>query len=156
MQERLYVLIAEISKLHFLITRDKLEELGLYPGQPALLFSLLKKDGQVQRAVAKNLNISPATMNVTIKRMEKNGLVYRKQDENDKRVSRVFICEEGKNICKRLKGVHESIEGEYLNNLSEEEKIIAKRILLQVKENLLQSCLEKNIIVNRCIENKNE
>ncbi|NLK93851.1 MAG: MarR family transcriptional regulator [Clostridiales bacterium] len=148
--DRLFVIFSEVTRLQFLRIRGELEKIGMYPGQPGLLFSLNKKDGQFQKELAKQLNISPATMNVTIKRMEKNGLVRREQDKNDKRVSRVFICEEGKNICKKLRDIHLEVESECIVNLSKEEKIIARRILLQIRDNLLKSCKKNNIKVSKC------
>ena len=49
--------------------------------------------------MARALNLSPATMTVTLKRMEKAGLVLREMDEHDQRILRVHLSEKGREMC---------------------------------------------------------
>ena len=72
----------------------------LTPEQFFLLFKLYVNDGQSQRELAdKNLNDYP---NITrlIDKLEKKGYVYKKTDENDHRIFKVYISEKGKSRIK--------------------------------------------------------
>jgi DNA-binding MarR family transcriptional regulator len=76
-------------------------------------------------------------------RMEKSGLVERKQDPNDQRVSRVYITDKGKEVCKKSAEVMMQINTDMFSNFSEEEKIIMRRLLIQMRDNLINSSDEK-------------
>lgn len=135
-EESLHTVFIDVMKLHCLRSYSLCKEMGLHPGQQHLLFSLYEKDGQIQRELANALKIKPATMTVMIKRTEKNGLVRRQQDKNDQRVWRVFITEKGKETCEKAKIAGEQLEGECFENFTVEEKVLLRRFLLQMKNNL--------------------
>lgn len=132
----LYYVFLEIQRLHYYRSHKLLDEIGIYHGQPPMLFILNKKDGQSQKELADRLNVKPSTITVMLGRMEKSGLVERRQDDEDQRVSRVYITEEGKNVCEKAKEVMKNLEEECFGNLSSEEKIILRRLLLQIRDNL--------------------
>lgn len=135
----LYKLFGQIVKLHFTRAHNTLDKLGLYPGQPPLLFSLHCNGGQSQKELADNLGIKPATITVMVKRMEKSELITREQDEEDQRISRVYLTEKGKQVCEELKGVMSILNAECFSNFTDEEKILLRRLLLQVKDNLMKA-----------------
>ncbi|MDE5994690.1 MAG: winged helix-turn-helix domain-containing protein, partial [Oscillospiraceae bacterium] len=54
-----------------------LEEKGIYFGQPPILCFLSKNPNATQKDIADSLNISPASVAVSVKRMEKSGIIYR-------------------------------------------------------------------------------
>lgn len=133
----LYYLFLEINRLHYYRTHVLLDEIGIYHGQPPMLFILNKEDGLSQKELASKLNVKPSTITVMLKRMEKANLVTRKQDENDQRISRVYITEEGVRICIEARDVMNIIEEECFGNFSIEESTMLKKLLLQMKDNLI-------------------
>lgn len=135
-RDSLYYIFLEILKLHHYRTHVLLDEIGIYPGQPPMLFALNKKDGQSQKELANRLNITPSTITMMLKRMEKTNLVIRKQDDEDQRISRVYITEQGKKTCKRANKVMINIEEECFDEFTMEEKIVLKRVLMQMRDNL--------------------
>lgn len=136
-RDSLYYLFLEIQRLHYYRTHVLLDEIGVYHGQPPMLFILNKKDGQSQKEIADILNVKASTITVMLKRMEKAGLVERRQDTEDQRISRVYITEEGREICKKARDVMTNLESECFGNFSVEEKIILKRLFMQMKDNLI-------------------
>ncbi|MDR7855111.1 MarR family transcriptional regulator [Tissierella sp.] len=136
-KDSLYYLFLEIQKLHYHRIHVLLDEIGVYHGQPHMLITLNRKDGQSQKELAESLNIRASTITVMLKRMEKANLVIRKQDDEDQRISRVYITEEGREICKKAIKVMENLEEECFGNLTVEEKAILRRLLMQMKDNLL-------------------
>lgn len=133
----MYTVFLEILKLYHYRMHKLLEEINLYPGQPPLLFILNREDGQSQKELWEKLNIRPSTLTVMLNRMEKGNLVKRKQDLEDQRISRVYITDVGREKCKKAKKTMNKIEEEMFGNLTGDEKVILRRILLVVKDNLI-------------------
>ena len=69
--------------------------------------------------------------------MGKKTVIYRKQDDEDQRISRVYITEEGRKICKKSIKVMEKLEEECFEDFTVEEKVLLRRLFLQMKDNLL-------------------
>lgn len=141
--DSIYHIFGEIVKLHFTRSHNLLEKLGLYPGQPPMLFLLHFKDGQSQRELAEKLRIKPATITTMLSRMEKLDLVTRRQDEQDQRISRVYITEKGRETCEKLKSVMHTLNEECFGNFTEEEILLLRRLLMQIRDNLLKACGNK-------------
>ncbi|ADL08410.1 MarR family winged helix-turn-helix transcriptional regulator [Thermosediminibacter oceani] len=118
----LYSLFLKVSRLHYLMTRELLEKINIYPGQPPLLLILYKHGGQSQRELAERLKVKPATITVMLNRIEKAGLIVRKQDDNDQRISRVYITEKGREICSKLREIILTIDRECFKDFNEQEK----------------------------------
>ena len=75
-----------------------------------------------------------------INRMEKVGLLERRQDPDDKRISRIYLTQKGRNMCRELERVKQKIDSECLINLTVEEQILLRRLLMQVRDNLKMAC----------------
>lgn len=137
--DSLYHIFGEIVKLHYHRSHNLFEKLGIYPGQPPMLLALYHKDGQSQKELAEKLKIKPATITVMLGRMEKADLVTRTQDKEDQRISRVYITEKGKEICEKLKEVFITLNEECFSNFTEEEKALLRRLLMQMRDNLMKA-----------------
>jgi DNA-binding MarR family transcriptional regulator len=117
-----------------------LEKMGVYPGQPPLLFIVGKYDGLSQRELAEKLHIKAATITVMLRRMEKTGLVERKPDRDDQRISRVYLSGRGKEVLSEVRETLKEIEEECFSNLTVEEKLLLRRFMMQMKDNLSSAC----------------
>lgn len=136
-KDSLYFLFLEIYRLHYYRTHVLLDEIGVYHGQPPMLFVLSKNDGLSQKELADTLNVKASTITVMLKRMEKANLVMRKQDSHDQRISRVYITEEGLKLCKKASDVMHKIDDECFGNFTTDEKVILRRLFFQIKDNLI-------------------
>ncbi|AWZ47943.1 MarR family transcriptional regulator [Clostridiaceae bacterium 14S0207] len=135
-KDSMYHIFFQVVRLHFVHMHSSLEKAGVHPGQPPILFCLIHKDGQSQKELADKIKVKPATMTVTLNRMEKNNLIYRKPDEKDQRTTRVHITEKGKRICNEVKIIMEDLEKDCLKGFTEEEKISLCNLLHKIKDNL--------------------
>ena len=134
--ETISYLLAQVCKAHRGKGQELLSELDLHLGQEMLLIRLWPRDGLTQSELADNLCISPATITKTLDRMSKAGLIERRTDSEDQRVSRVYLTNEGKLLQEPVEGVWHELEAQCLANLTLEEQILLRRLLLQVYENL--------------------
>ncbi len=91
--------IIHLSRQHFQLCSSHLEETGIGSGQVPVLLELERHGELNQRELAEHTRVTPATMSGTLKRMEKAGLIARTADENDARISRVQLTEEGQAQC---------------------------------------------------------
>ena len=139
-EEKLNDVFLQLMRIYFIRTHFYFDKLGLYHGQPQILFSLKMKDGQSQKELADIRKVKASTTTVMIKRMEKAGLVERKQDEKDQRVSRIFLTDKGLEICNKVEEFNKELEREFFLGFSEEEKIVLRRLLMQVRDNLKAGC----------------
>lgn len=130
------VVFRRVGKLHHQTVLALLSGKGVYPGQPPLLRALAEQDGRIQKDLAEKMSITPATLNVMIGRMEKAGLVERRPDASDQRISRVFLTENGRKAHDEIKQVIDFMEDTCFDGFTPEEKIIFRRLLLQMYENL--------------------
>lgn len=135
-KDSLYFIFLEILRLHHNRAHVLLDEIGVYPGQPPLLFLLSKKDGLSQSEIADTLGVKPSTITVMLRRMENGNLVVRKQDREDSRVSRVYITKEGREVCEKAKGIIKVINDDCFGNFTVEEEVILRRLLMQMRDNL--------------------
>ncbi|WP_315116431.1 MarR family winged helix-turn-helix transcriptional regulator [uncultured Clostridium sp.] len=142
-KDSLYHIFSQVIRLHYYRTHKLLEKVGVYPGQPPMLMALHIKDGQSQKELSDKLNIKPATITMMLKRMEKFDLVERKVDAEDQRVVRVYLTEQGKNLSKEVIQIMKIINQECFSNFTEEEKVLLRRLLMQMKDNLEEVCDKK-------------
>jgi DNA-binding MarR family transcriptional regulator len=125
-----------VSKMHFKTVVQELEKIGLYKGQPPVLFMLYKNDGITQNEIAEKMHISKATLTKMLQRMEKNDFITRKKDEKDKRITRVYITEKSIKLKPLIDEKLKNINDTSFNNFSNEEKELMKSLLLKVYFNL--------------------
>jgi DNA-binding MarR family transcriptional regulator len=114
--------LSHISHNFKQIRFSQFEEIGLYPGQPRLLHSLAEKDGISQRALAQQMNITPATLTRMLQRMEKNNLIIRKADEKDQRIILVYMTDTARETLKKLDRINEKTEEDIFGTLNEDDR----------------------------------
>ena len=71
------------------------QSIGMFNGHPHLLFHIRRQPGITPKELAEHLEIAPATVAVSIKRLEAAELVQRQGDEKDKRVIHLFLTDKG-------------------------------------------------------------
>lgn len=112
------------------------KELGLYPGQVPILAILRKKDGYSQKELANRLGVKPPTVTVSIQRLEKTGLLCRKQDENDQRITRIYLTGKGRETIREGMRLMEQLEQSVFGGFSETELCLMRRFFMQILANI--------------------
>ncbi len=131
-------LLAQVCRLHRARAHTLLEQLGLYHGQPPLLFALWEQEGLSHTELAERLHIQPATITKMVQRMEKAGFVERRPDPADQRVSRVYLTAAGYDVKAQVQGVWRRLEDETFAGIPQQEREVLRGFLLQMRENLLR------------------
>lgn len=87
-----------LYKTSYDIFNQKAKNYIITPGQFHLLNMILRHDGINQRDLAAMLKITPATLSVRIKRLEKANYLIRSVDKNDKRNFVLTLTASGKEL----------------------------------------------------------
>lgn len=136
----IYHLLGKVSHKNFQYGYSLLKEENLHPGQLPLLILLWKKEGLSQRELACKMGIKPSTLNVMIRRLEKNGFIRKEHDPKDQRKSLIYFTEEGKETFRGLKERTDCLQMQILDAFSEEEKKEFCRLLTKFCD-----CLDEQI-----------
>ena len=131
-------LLARTCKLLRIRAHTLLGQIGLYRGQQFVLSALWEQEGINQSELAQQLHVQPATITNALQRMERAGLVERRQDTQDLRVSRVYLTDAGRNIRGAVDEIWAELEEQAFAGLSPGEVAVLRRLLAQVYDNLIQ------------------
>jgi DNA-binding MarR family transcriptional regulator len=83
--------IALLNRLYDRRLQDAFEDLGVAPGQFAPLVMLFEQDGLTQAELCRRINVEQPTMANTLDRMERDGLIRRQPDPEDRRRATVHL-----------------------------------------------------------------
>ncbi|HEU5011490.1 MAG TPA: MarR family transcriptional regulator [Roseiflexaceae bacterium] len=141
--ELLDVLLAQVCRLHHERASVRLRALGLYRGQPSLLFRLHEQDGQTLTDLATQLGVAPATITKMTQRMERAGFLERRPDAEDQRVSRVYLTEAGRAVQVEMMAAIRHIADETFADVAPEEYALLERLFRQMIASLSRAAQEK-------------
>ena len=136
-------LLSQVSRLEHARAHELLEELGLYRGQHRILRALGKQDGLTHTDLSERAHVRPSTISTTIQRMEKAGLVERRHDAEDQRISRVYLTQVGRALQGDVQQVWRRLEEETFDGFTLEERVLLRRFFLQMRENLMRVTRKK-------------
>ena len=111
-----------LSQLMGRSLQQKLEPYGLTPFHWVVLCCLWEQDGLATSDIASRLQQVGGTMTGVINRMEERGLVYRAQDECDRRIWRIWLSEAGWQLQHKLPPIVTEVRQQTLKGLSEQEQ----------------------------------
>ena len=109
---------------------------GVTRGQPKILMYLRGHNGCMQRQMAEDCHMEPASVTGMLQNMEKRGLLRRESDETDKRVQRVYLTQDGEALCAKVEQVMLRLDERLLEGFSEEERECLFAGLERLRENM--------------------
>ena len=113
--------IFALARAHRALAGTLISDLGLYTGQELLLIQLGSEDGQSQKSLAQLVRADHSTIAKMVGRLETAGLVERRKDEKDARISRVFLTEAGRRIQSQIEDAWRGLEEKTTSDLTPEE-----------------------------------
>ena len=102
-----------------------------------IMRELAREDGCSQLELVHRTHLKPPTVSVTLKRLESEGLVERKSDPIDQRVTRVFLSEQGREHSRRVRERLKDLDAELMQGFSEEETQQLLLFLARMRDNIL-------------------
>jgi len=129
-------LLVQICKLRRNKSNVLLNEAGIYGGQDILLYYLSIEDGQTVSSLVEKMCIQQATISAMLDRMQASGMIKKEKDNSDKRTSRVFITEQGKEAYKKIAKIWNTMEEILTKGLDIKRQETLRDLLRTVLKNL--------------------
>ena len=135
-EESLNYQFIQLAKEHRQRAEEALSQLGLHVSQELFLFVLWQEEGLSQSELAARLRVELPTVTKAVQRMERAGLLIRQDDEEDTRVSRVYLTEQGRALYAPALKLWHDLEARMLQGMTEIEQALLRRLLQQMVSNL--------------------
>ncbi|PYL00853.1 MAG: MarR family transcriptional regulator [Verrucomicrobia bacterium] len=99
--------------------RRRVAHLGITPDQFTVMRTLLESGGITQSELTERMSSDPNTVASLLERMEKSGLLERRQHEKDRRAHRLHLKAEGRSRYQKARQVAIALQTEVLSVLPE-------------------------------------
>lgn len=118
------------------ISNIEFKEVELTKGQYLYLIRICEHPGIIQEKLAEMIKVDRTTAARAIKRLEIQGLIEKKNDDNNKKIKKIFPTDKGEKIYPFL-----TREGEYSNRValsgfSQEETDIIYNLLQRIRKSI--------------------
>ena len=118
------------------LVRARIKEDDLSPAQYFLLRTLWETEGLSQRELSDQVCTTEPTTQSAILRMEKQGLVKRARNEDDKRAYRVYLTKKGRNLEKKLVPSMNEINKIISKDIKSPDRRLFLKLIRKMRQNL--------------------
>ena len=128
-----------IKLLSQVLTRtfyERLEPYGLTPFHWVVLCCLWQEDGLATSTIGERLQQVGGTLTGVLDRMEERGLVRRERDPRDRRICRIWLTPEGKQLQDVLPPISRDIYEQAMTDISQAERERLSQLVDQLIANL--------------------
>ncbi len=129
-------LLAQLNQIFRSVSDTFTDQVDMHRGQAVLLCVVCGKNGLTQTEIAEQLSIQGATVTNMLQRMEEAGLVIRRRDPEDNRLVRVYVTEAGRSKEAEISTQFLNMQEMLFKGLSVEERIVLRRLLQQLIQNM--------------------
>ncbi len=130
------------NQMHKRVLEKNLEGTGIHRGQHRLLMALACDQFQSQVELARKLEVTPATIAVSLKSLEKTGMIDRRTRQEDNRVNFVELTERGRQIVEMSRDFFDMLDRQMYQGFTEDDRIQFSRYLKRIYQNM-QEMAEK-------------
>ncbi len=122
-------------KLHYLtrVLMMQLNEVikphGVTQGQLPVLCCLSEEEGQTQAELCEQIQVEQPTMANTLRRMERDGLIYRVASQQDRRQSQIFLTDQTRPTVETLQKKRDEVLFKMTRHMLPEELRTFHRLL---------------------------
>ena len=135
-QDALGYQIGLLSRLFDRALEQHLSDYHVLPGQFPALVMLYEQDGLTQADLCKRIQVEQPTMANTLNRMERDGLIRREPDPDDKRRARVHLTDKAKEFRQDLMDKAREVPGQALAGLNSSDQDALFKHLARMIDNL--------------------
>ncbi len=129
-------LLAEVTRLLRASFDQRMLDLGLTGSMWRVLVYLQREDGRSQADLAKELEVSRASLGQMIDRLEHSGHVRRRAHPDDRRIWRVFLTEKSREIMPSVGEKAQALHQQTFGRLAEDEHRAFIATLMTLRDSL--------------------
>ncbi len=116
------------------ISNIEFKEYDLTKGQYLYLVRICENPGIIQEKVAEMIKVDRTTASRAIKKLEINGFIEKKDDEQNKKIKKLFPTKKGKNVYPFIKRENDYSNSVALEGFSESEIEIIFNLIQRVRK----------------------
>ncbi|AGC68179.1 transcriptional regulator, MarR family [Thermoclostridium stercorarium subsp. stercorarium DSM 8532] len=121
---------------HRKIMQHYLDKTGVYHAQHRLLMEIARNPNVSQNDIARSMDVSAATIAVSLKKLENKGYIRRETDEGDNRLNKIIITEKGNNVVEQSKQIFKQTNQKVFEGFTYDEKCTLFVLLQKLDNNL--------------------
>ena len=134
------------DRLHRAAIERAISTLGIHRSQHRMLVHLWRAGGELsQGALAKELDISPAAVAVTLGKLERAGYIRRVSDSADGRRKTIAVTPEGEELLRVSRSAFDEVDLAMFSALSDEELTLLSSILGRLQRTLKEKNLSGEV-----------
>lgn len=137
------ILIKKAARLFEQVANSNLEKLGVTYSQTIFLVRLWEQDGQNQIELTKSAGLKQPSVVRILDRMERDQLIKRVQNKDDRRMFNFYLTAKGKNACKKLEKHANAVHTLATQNLDKKDIQDLNQLIKSIIQNL-EMALEKD------------
>ena len=131
----MWVRLLESHNLMLAEIRRRLSDSATMP-RFDLLANLDRQDGQTLAALSRRMLVTPGNLTGLVDRAERDGVVERRADPKDRRLSRVFLTDKGRALITEILPLHAGHVGALLSGLDASERRELRQLLGKLRDSL--------------------
>ena len=128
--------LMKIFRLHRLAIERRVRQTGVYRSQHQILMFIAANPDATQKEIARLHETSPATIAVSLKKLEKAGYIRRVVDQEDNRCNRLQVTEKGQLVVNQSHIIFRQIEEEMFAGFSQEDFRDLDQLLGRINGNI--------------------
>ncbi len=136
---KLYEISRRFSMLN-LLRRIELHrvaaDVGLHLGQLPVMEYIIRNDGCTQVEIADTLKVTPASIAISTKRLQKAGLIQKKTDETNLRCNKLSATEKGIELSQNCRDRFNKFDNKLFAGFSDQELLVMKDHLDRLIKNI--------------------
>ena len=130
-------LIMKANRLHRSAVEKRLKSLNMHRSQHMLLMLVSRSPDNIsQKELAEKLQITPAAVAMTLKKLEASGYISRQTDKYDNRINRIVILPKGEAAVQLSEKSFVEVDGAMLEGITEEELSVFVQTMEKINKNL--------------------
>lgn len=134
-----FAALRSMLSLHRELVSRSMTEKGVHPTEAFCLRMLAEHGGMSQSDLAENAHLSRPRVTAILQEFEKSGIVVRQTDEQDQRVTRVFLTGKGGELAQEVQAVFEESIGRTIGALSDEDRRQLLQLFGKLSEKMQQA-----------------
>ena len=135
--------LTKTDRLFHCYVRNECDKIGINASFQGIIRVLSRENGLSQQELADRLILSKPTISLTLQKMEYLGLIERRADEEDARVTHVYLTDKGMEVNEQIIGIFKKVEGR-IEAVMPEDKQNEFLEMLNLISNELQRLKEEN------------
>jgi len=128
--------ILKIAREHRKTVEKRICSLGIHPSQHHFLMYIAKHGACTQNNIADAMEISAATVAVSLKKLEKGGYIEKQTSRTDSRSNLIALTAKGEDVVTKSKDMFDRVDREMFASLTEEEQQQLHNLMERVVNNL--------------------